>query len=146
MHLKPALIAVALIALPPWAHAATLDEQALLDTEARLGKALVAGDIAALSSIYAADYHGRGAYQTKVDGKADFLAGFESRKLVFRSMTNRDLHAYVTGDTGYVLGTDDEKGTYAGEDISGTYVFLDVYRKRERHWVLVASQEGPASK
>lgn len=143
MHLRFVTATIATIFLTPVAvSAATADEQALLNMEARFAKAFVAKDYAAVAGMYADDYHGRGSSSMTLDSKTSFLAPLKSRKLVFTSMVNHDLHAYVHGDTGYVLGADDEKTMYDGKDMSGTFMWLDVYQKRGGRWQLIASQSA----
>ena len=143
--MRPRLVAATLVTLflaPVAASAATADEQALVNMENRFAKAFVAKDYAAIAGMYADDFHGRGSSSLTLDSKVSFLSDLKSGKLVFTSMVTHDLHAYVHGDTGYVLGADDEKTSYNGKDASGTFMWLDVYQKRGGRWQLIASQSA----
>ena len=59
------------------------------------------------------------------------------------SMTNHDVRVRIIGDVAIVQGMDDEKSTSKGKDVSGTYIWTDVFQKRSGHWVAVASQGSP---
>ena len=144
MHRR--LVAATLVTMflaPIAASAATADEQALVNIEKRFARSLrCQGLCCHCRAVSRTDYHGRGSSSMTLDSKASFFTDLKSGKLVFTSMILHDLHAYVHGDTGYVLGADDEKTMYDGKDASGTFMWLDVYQKRGGHWQLIASQSA----
>jgi ketosteroid isomerase-like protein len=120
------------------APAESADQKALLAIEANWAKAMVAADVKALTGIMASDWRGQG--DSGVITRAAWLDRVKTGKNKFSSMTNKNLHAFASGNVGYVMGQDDEKSTSDGKDTSGTYSWIDVYEKRDGKWVAVASQ------
>jgi ketosteroid isomerase-like protein len=51
------------------------------------------------------------------------------------------LNVQEFGGVGVVTGKLDEKASYKGTDVSGSYRFLDVWVKRDGRWQNVAGQE-----
>ena len=56
------------------------------------------------------------------------------------SQTLGEMKVRVFGDVAIVTGSDDEKSSFKGKDISGHYVWTDVFVKRNGQWQAVASQ------
>ena len=52
------------------------------------------------------------------------------------------MKAHIFGDVAVVTGTDIEKSAYKGKDISGQYIWMDVFAHRQGRWQAVASQWG----
>ncbi|MGO9065872.1 MAG: DUF4440 domain-containing protein [Myxococcaceae bacterium] len=56
------------------------------------------------------------------------------------SQTLGEMKVQVLGDVAIVTGSDDEKSSYKGKDISGHYVWTDVWVNHKGQWQVVASQ------
>ena len=113
--------------------------QKLIDTENAWAKAYPVKDVAVIGSFLGDDWVAQDD-SGKPEGKAAFLADIKSGKLVFTSIKLHDMKARVFGNVGIAQGMDDEKSTWAGKDISGTYSWIDVFELRNGKWVAVASQ------
>jgi ketosteroid isomerase-like protein len=124
------------------ALAAADPKDELVALEASWSKAIVANDSAAVGRILADDWTGQNP-SGKVTTKAKALADMKSGDNKSTSMTNHDVRVRIIGDVAIVQGMDDEKSTSKGKDVSGTYIWTDVFQKRSGHWVAVASQGSP---
>jgi len=76
----------------------------------------------------------------RVTDKAQDKQDLSSGDLKFQSMEVSDLKVRVYGNTAVATGANTLKGTYKGQDISGTYRFTDTWVKRNGKWQAVASQ------
>jgi len=76
----------------------------------------------------------------RVTDKAQDKQDLSSGDLKFQSMEVSDLKVHVYGNTAVATGANTLKGTYKGQDISGTYRFTDTWVKRNGKWQAVASQ------
>ena len=76
----------------------------------------------------------------RVTDKAQDKQDVSSGDLKFQSMELSDLKVHVYGNTAVATGANTLKGTYKGQDISGTYRFTDTWVKRNGKWQAVASQ------
>ena len=100
---------------------------------------MIAKDTATLSRLVADDWtiqSESGAPGTK----AGFIHDIGSGKLIVRRFDLHDLHVKVVGDVAWVFGTDDEISSYGGKQSNGRYNRLDVWVRRDGHWVSVATQ------
>jgi ketosteroid isomerase-like protein len=110
----------------------------IIALETELGRAMIHRDTATLQRIVADEWICQGA--TGISTKASFISDVEQRKLVVTKFVLHDIRVRVFGDVAYLIGADDETSSYAGTDNSGTYNWLDVWTKRDGHWVSVATQ------
>jgi ketosteroid isomerase-like protein len=76
----------------------------------------------------------------RVTDKAQDKSDLASGDLKFQSMEISDLTVHVYGNTAVATGTNRVKGTYKGQDLSGTYRYSDTWVKRNGKWQAVASQ------
>lgn len=137
--LMMACAAIFALVIPAAAADMVQAQQQLVDVEAAWSKAMTQKDIPALSAIIGDDWleqNDSGKPETKVG----FLADIKSGDMSVTSMTNHDLHVRLFHGTAVVQGMDDEKSAFKGKDTSGTYTWMDVFRKRAGKWVAVASQ------
>ena len=79
-----------------------------------------------------------GRVTDKTQDKKDLSSG----DLKFQSMELSDLKVHVYGNVAVATGANKLKGTYKGQDISGTYRFTDTWVKRNGKWQVVASQDS----
>ena len=75
-----------------------------------------------------------GGVTDKVKDKTEQSSG----DLKFESMELSDMTVHVYGDTAVAAGTNNLRGTYKGQDISGKYRFTDTWVKRNGKWQVVA--------
>lgn len=80
-----------------------------------------------------------GATSTKAEG----INSIKNGDLKFESSTMSDMKVMQYGDSAVVTYTTTDKGTYKGQDISGTYRWTDVWVKRDGKWQIVAGQGTP---
>jgi quercetin dioxygenase-like cupin family protein len=118
------------------------DEMALMQIERDWGKALIAGDTAAMDRFVAPEWTLTNP-MGHVESKADADAALRSGDLDFESMTAQDLKVKVYGDTAIVTGQSLDKAKYKGQDVSGTFRFTDVFVKREGKWVAISTHVTP---
>jgi len=140
----PAILALVLAsaASAPALAAGGNNPQDLINLENAWAKAAVARDGAALSRIVAPDWHAqnhKGKYYDRTAMIHEVVSGHEK----LTSEVNHDLRVtFIGNDVAAVHGMDDETGIVNGKKISEVYSWLDVYQKRNGHWVAVASQNA----
>jgi uncharacterized protein (TIGR02246 family) len=102
-------------------------------------KALMSGDLAVLAQIFADDY-----VQYNEAGRAftkeDVLNNFRTGAIRYPSIVSTRRMIRIFGDTAIVHGSESDEVESDGKRFSVRYVYLDVLRKRDGQWKLVASQ------
>jgi uncharacterized protein (TIGR02246 family) len=115
------------------------DEQRILALHEAGDKALMSADIDVLSQIFADDY-----VQYNESGKAftkqDVLNNFQTGAIRYPSIISTGRKIRVFGDTAVVHGSESDEVETNGKRLAVRYVYLDVLRKRDGEWKLVASQ------
>jgi len=115
------------------------DEQKILALHEAGDRALMSADVAALAQIFADDY-----VQYNESGKAftkqDVLESFRSGAIRYPSIVSTGRKIRVFGDTAVVHGAESDEVESDGKRLSVSYVYLDVLRKHNGEWELVASQ------
>jgi uncharacterized protein (TIGR02246 family) len=115
------------------------DEQQILALHEAGDKALMSADVAALAQIFADDY-----VQYNEAGKAftkqDVLNNFRTGAIRYPSIVSTGRKIRIFGDTAVVHGSESDEVEADGKRFSVRYVYLDVLRKRDGVWKLVASQ------
>jgi uncharacterized protein (TIGR02246 family) len=103
-------------------------------------RALIAGDVAELSRIFADDYVQYDA-SGKASTKADVIATLSSGKIRYVSMvsTGRRIRL-LRDDVAVVHGSEDDEVEQDGKRFPVSYVYMDVVMKRGGKWMIVASQ------
>jgi ketosteroid isomerase-like protein len=118
----------------------TSEDHVLIQLENDWGDAVSTGDLSKLERIIADDWTGR--YPFYVLTKAQELELIKSGDIKVQSVTTSDLKVRSFGDVAVVTGTDDDTGSYyKGRDVSGRYLWMDVFAKRSGRWQAVASEE-----
>jgi uncharacterized protein (TIGR02246 family) len=117
----------------------TNDEQQILAVFEDGDRALVAGDLAELSRIFADDY-----VQYDESGnastKSDVIANLASGKIRFVSMVSTGRHVrMLRDDVAIVHGSEDDVIEQAGKRFPVRYVYTDVVMKRDGKWQIVGS-------
>jgi uncharacterized protein (TIGR02246 family) len=116
------------------------DEQQIAKLFEDGDRALMAGDVAELSRIFAHDY-----VQYDESGKSlekrDVIAHLESGSIRYLSMisTGRRIQ-FVTENVAIVHGSEDDEVEQGGCRFSVRYLYMDVVVKRDGRWQIVGSQ------
>ncbi|MGP0020991.1 MAG: nuclear transport factor 2 family protein [Candidatus Sulfotelmatobacter sp.] len=103
-------------------------------------RALIAGDVAELSRIFADDYVQRDE-SGKAFTKADVIANLSSGKIRYVSMTSTGRRIrMLRDDVAIVHGSEDDVVEQGGKRCLVRYVYMDVVTKRDGIWQISASQ------
>jgi len=115
------------------------DEQQILALHEAGDRALMCADLTTLAEIFADDY-----VQYNEAGKAftkqDVLNNFRTGAIRYPAIVSTSRKIRIFGDTAVVHGTESDEVEADGKRFSVRYVYLDVLRKRDGVWKLVASQ------
>jgi uncharacterized protein (TIGR02246 family) len=115
------------------------DERQILALHEAGDRALMTADLATLAQIFADDY-----VQYNESGqpftKQDVLNNFKTGAIRYPSIVSTARLIRVFGDTAVVHGSESDEVEISGKRSAVRYVYLDVLRKREGEWKLVASQ------
>jgi ketosteroid isomerase-like protein len=117
----------------------SVDEQKILALHEAGDRALMSADLAALEQIFADDY-----VQCNDSGQAftkqDVLNNFRTGAIRYPSIISTGRRIRVFGDAAVVHGSESDEVEAGGKRFSVRYVYLDVLRKYNGEWKLVASQ------
>jgi ketosteroid isomerase-like protein len=115
------------------------DEQQILALHEAGDKALMSADLKVLTRIFADDY-----VQYNEAGKAftkqDVLDNLRMGAIRYPSIVSTGRKIRIFGDTAVVHGSESDEVEVNGTRSAVRYVYLDVLRKRDGEWKLVASQ------
>jgi uncharacterized protein (TIGR02246 family) len=115
------------------------DEQQILALHEAGDQALMTADLEVLSQIFADDY-----VQYNEEGKAlakqDVLNNFRTGAIRYPSIVSTGRTIRIFGDTAVVHGSESDEVESGGKRFAVRYVYLDVLRKLDGEWKLVASQ------
>jgi uncharacterized protein (TIGR02246 family) len=115
------------------------DEQQILALHEAGDRALMSADLAGLARIFADDY-----VQYNEAGKAftkqDVLDNFRTGAIRYPSIVSTGRRIRVFGDTAVVHGSESDEVETEGKRFAVRYVYLDVLRKCDGEWKIVASQ------
>jgi ketosteroid isomerase-like protein len=112
----------------------------ILKVDEERNQALQKGDVATLERIYSDDVvyaNASGALLTK----AQHLAELKGRTLNFRSFKHENVQVTVHGDSGVLTGISKSVVEYQGSVSSSNRRFLNVFSKKDGHWLVVAHFE-----
>ena len=115
------------------------EEKKILALHEAGDRALMSADTEALSALFAEDY-----VQYNESGKAftkqDVLSNFRTGAIRYPSILSTRRQIRIFGDTAVVHGAECDEVETEGKISSVNYVYLDVLRKENGEWKLVASQ------
>jgi len=119
-------------------NAGELEDDVLASQDARF-RAMIEEDIDALSQLLDDDLH---YSHTKgdVESKAQFLSSVESKRTDYLAAKRRDVEVRLFGNTAVITGLSDIKLIWGGKQYEFTIRFLEVSRKVDANWQLVAWQ------
>jgi ketosteroid isomerase-like protein len=115
------------------------DERQILALHEAGDQALMSADLTALARIFADDYVQYNEAGRPVT-KQDVLNNFRTGAIRYPSIVSTGRKIRIFGDTAVVHGSELDEVEAAGKRFSVRYVYLDVLRKRNGEWKLVASQ------
>jgi Domain of unknown function (DUF4440) len=111
---------------------------AVKKVENDLGDAMVAGDVARLDQIYAADFASIGG-SGKVYDKASVLRDVTSGSEKLLWFENGPIDIQVFGNVAVAHGCTSEKRYQNGKEDSGQVIWMDLLEKRGSDWVITRS-------
>jgi uncharacterized protein (TIGR02246 family) len=116
------------------------NEQEILKLFEDANRALIAGDVAELSRIFADDYE-QYDESGKISTKADVIGNLTTGKIRFVSMvsTGRRIRM-LREDVAIVHGSEEGLVERGGTRVPVRYIYLDVVMKRGGRWQVVGSQ------
>ena len=126
------------------AKSATPPEDAkdeIIKVDEERNQALQKGDVATLDRIYTDDLVYTNA-TGEILTRAQHMADLKSRGLNFRSFKHEDVQVTVNGDTGFLTGISKSQVETHGVVSSGSRRFLNVFVKRNGHWLVAAHFEA----
>ena len=136
-YLHYAIFLTLMIPCLAWAQT---DEKAILSVEKALMAAVLKGDAAAADQYMASDSVFV-APDGSVTSKSGMLSDLKSGDLKLTSSKDSDMKVVAsTADMAVVTYSTVDKGSYKGEEIDGTFRWMDVLAKRDGKWQVVASQ------
>jgi len=115
------------------------DEQKILALHEAGDRALMTADLAVLAQIFADDYVQYNESGTAFT-KQDVLNNFRTGAIRYPSIVSTGRQIRVFGDTAVVHGSESDEVESDGKRFSVRYVYLDVLRRQNGEWKLVASQ------
>ncbi len=115
------------------------DEKQILALHEAGDRALMSADLAVLAQIFADDY-----VQYNESGQAftkqDVLNNLRTGAIRYPSIISTSRKIRVFGDAAVVHGSESDDVEINGKRFTVGYVYLDVLRKHDGEWKLVASQ------
>jgi len=115
------------------------DEQQILALHEAGDRALMSADLDVLARIFADDYMQYNEAGTAFS-RQDVLNNFRTGAIRYPSIVSTGRRIRVFGDTAVVHGWESDEVEAGGKRIAVRYVYLDVLRKCDGEWKLVASQ------
>jgi uncharacterized protein (TIGR02246 family) len=115
------------------------DEKQILALHEAGDRALMSADLAALARIFADDYVQYNEAGKPVS-KQDVLNNFRTGAIRYPSIVSTGRKIRIFGDTAVVHGSESDEVEANGRRSAVRYVYLDVLRKCDGEWKLVASQ------
>jgi len=115
------------------------DEKQILALHEAGDNALMIADLETLSRIFADDYVQYNEWG-KPFTKQEILNNFRTGAIRYPSIVSTSRKIRIFGDTAVVHGSESDEVEANGKRSSVRYIYLDVLRKRDGEWKLLASQ------
>ncbi|HSZ08657.1 MAG TPA: nuclear transport factor 2 family protein [Steroidobacteraceae bacterium] len=100
--------------------------------------------IEALSAVMAADFYSFNPTRGVRITKKQLLDAVASPKYVVTSMDFPPFFIHVYGSTAIAEGTNTSTATWDGQNAGGSFVWFDVFEKRNGRWIWIVSQSSKA--
>jgi hypothetical protein len=120
------------------ANAGELEDGVLASQDVRF-RAMIEEDLTKLDELLGDDLH-YSHTRGNVESKAQFLSTIESKRIDYLAAKRRDVEVRLFGDTAVVTGLSNMDLLVRGEQMIFTIRFLEVSRKVDTNWQLVAWQ------
>ena len=120
------------------ADAGELEDDVLAYQDARF-RAMIEEDLAKLNGLLDDDLH-YSHTEGSVESKAQFLTTIESKRIDYLAAKRRDVAVRVFDNTAVITGLSDMDLIYRDERYKFTIRFLEVARRVDMNWQLVAWQ------
>ena len=111
----------------------------LIELDATVGRAIVAGDFDALDRLYADDFSFV-APDGRVVSRAERLDAFRSGRLRYLETSHADVAVRVEGSLAVVTGRARTRFVAAGVEDAGSYRYTSVWRRDGESWRVAATQ------
>jgi ketosteroid isomerase-like protein len=115
------------------------DEAQILALHEAGDLALMSANLEVLARIFAEDYVQYNEAGTAFT-KQEVLNNFRTGAIRYPSIVSTGRRIRIFGDTAVVHGSESDEVEVSGKRSAIRYVYLDVLRKRDGEWKLVASQ------
>jgi ketosteroid isomerase-like protein len=122
-------------------------EEALASIERNYAQMQITKDpktIEAVSAVMADDFYAFDPANGVRRIKKQILDSATSPKYVATSMDFPPFFIHVYGSTAIAEGTNTSTATWNGQDASGSFVWFDVFEKRNGRWIWIVSQSSKA--
>ena len=116
------------------------DEQVLATFEKDLAKAVVTNDTSTIEPMCAEDFYSFDSTTGSRGTKADLLTNLRATDATVSNMKFPPFFVRIFGATGVAQGTNEQTAVYKGKVIRGTYVWFDVFEKRNGRWFWIVSE------
>ena len=116
----------------------TPSESQVLEIFESLRKAMLSNDAETLRSHVAEDYRGSDA-SGRLHGRDEYLAAYGPGGVELTAFEVSDLHTEIWNDTVLISGIVELRGAWKDQQFEHRSRFLDVYRRRNQVWQLMAS-------
>lgn len=122
------------------AQPADADAATLAKFEKDLAQAVVSNDISVIEPVCADDFYSFNSTTGHRGTKADLLADLRATDGIATEMKFPPFFVHIFGSTGFAQGTNEQVTLYKGKRIHGSYVWFDVFEKRNGRWVWIISE------
>jgi ketosteroid isomerase-like protein len=122
-------------------------EDALANIEKNFAQMQITKDpktIAAVSAVMADDFYSFDPTTGVRSTKKQLLDAVSSPKYVVTSMNFPPFFIHVYGSTAIAEGTNTSTATWDGQNAGGSFVWFDVFEKRNGRWIWIVSQSSKA--
>jgi ketosteroid isomerase-like protein len=129
------------------AATAQTPEEALAAIEKNFAQMQITKDpktIQAVSAVMADDFYSFNPTHGVRSTKNQLLDAISSPKYVVTSMDFPPFFIHVYGSTAIAEGTNTSTATWDGQDVGGSFVWFDVFEKRNGRWIWIVSQSSKA--
>jgi Domain of unknown function (DUF4440) len=133
--------------LAPINAAAQTPEAELATIEKNFAQVQITKDpksIEALSAVMAKDFYSFDPTRGVRITKKQLLDAVASPKYIVTSMDFPPFFIHVYGSTAIAEGTNTSTATWDGQNVGGSFVWFDVFEKRNGRWIWIVSQSSKA--
>ena len=116
------------------------DEAVLRSIEQSLARAYVKGDRAFIERVLDSEWTVTGAGGQVLNKQQVLRETFESTERQVKAVRIDRVRVRLYGDSAIVTGRSWARGTYRGQQMEGTFLFTDIFVRRNLQWKVVSSQ------